>query len=106
MIPGSDSWWSCSHANMHKCGKICCCDVGAEYDSKAGFCDVGRRLSSARMLDNSNITENDTNTTMLQVSTEAGPPIDGSEKWWKPCDWNENMQQCHEGCCCEDGYVY
>merc|ERR1712207_86169 len=40
MIPGSDSWWSCSHPNMHTCGNLCCCDAETEYDPKVGFCDA------------------------------------------------------------------
>merc|ERR1712056_61560 len=108
MIPGSDSWWSCSHPNMHTCGNLCCCNAETEYDAEVGFCDAVRRLSSAWMLNNNNSksTDNETTSVMLQVSMEAGPPIDGSESWWSSCESYDNMLRCGDKCCCQTGYVY
>merc|ERR1711953_397078 len=114
MIPGSDKWASCYHANMHTCGDVCCCYLETKYDTSTEGCVV-EYLNTAGATEHSlqgnssmvtNAEErrsNDTSDTFtLQVSLEVSPPIAGSEGWTMPCEMNDNMMPCgnEHQCCC------
>mmetsp|Transcript_96568 Transcript_96568/g.272987 ORF Transcript_96568/g.272987 Transcript_96568/m.272987 type:complete len:576 (+) Transcript_96568:92-1819(+) len=66
-IQGSESWWSCWHEGMHKCGEKCCCDAALSWDASTETCSKMKSLPDQDDVEKADAGDN--------ASVKASPPV-------------------------------
>eukprot|EP00929_Paragymnodinium_shiwhaense_P113976 TRINITY_DN82284_c0_g1_i1.p1 TRINITY_DN82284_c0_g1~~TRINITY_DN82284_c0_g1_i1.p1 ORF type:complete len:315 (-),score=78.33 TRINITY_DN82284_c0_g1_i1:55-999(-) len=122
-IRGSETWFSCWHSNVKRCGFKCCCEKGEAYvqfdedNARCMSASLVPQAESASLLQLS-ASDDSAARNATHVKPEAQPQsaaelsagqadlveIKGSDNW-ESC-WQSNVKRCGNKCCCEAGTLY